>query len=241
MSIVVKTKTIVCVLCVLFIGVFISGWGLGRKKGDSVNMEAIQALKDQIKHYVIRIGNDSVYISSKEQEILTQKEAIRQGEITREELRKLNLKQANEITRLKLRVDTLLEDVSHNGTIITVHDTITLKPNNCMLLPFSFSKKDPWLNLTGSFNSQGILDISIKMDMFIDLWAGIDKKTKKPTAVLTSKNPYINTLSISSIKLDMPKKKYYGIGVCAGYGLDLKTTKLSPYLGIGLQYSFIRF
>lgn len=36
-------------------------------------------------------------------------------------------------------------------------------------------------------------------------------------------------------------KKRWGIGVQAGYGYNFGTSKFNPYVGVGIQYSIIRF
>ena len=78
------------------------------------------------------------------------------------------------------------------------------------------------------------------MDVPVDLWGVLKKKEKTPSIIITSENSYIKTLSVSSIKFDMPKPKRYGIGVQIGYGIT-REFKLSPYVGIGLSYNAIRF
>jgi len=68
----------------------------------------------------------------------------------------------------------------------------------------------------------------------------LKKKEKTPSIIITSENSYIKTLSVSSIKFDMPKPKKYGIGLQIGWGLT-KELKTSPYIGVGLSYNLIRF
>jgi hypothetical protein len=243
MSIVIKTKWIVGAVIIAILALFITGYVLGHKKADRASQAAKQALNKEISRLTVEINDQTVYITSIEQELKTERQARKDSDISREELRKLNLKQANEITRLKLRVDTLLEDVEHNGQIIHI-DTVTIEgnPANAILLPFSFTKKDEYLQLNGTFNSQGKLDISLKIDVPLDIWTGISKETKKPICIATSKNEYINVLSISSLKLDTQKPKRYGIGIMAGYGINLSgTVKANPVLGVGISYNVIRF
>jgi hypothetical protein len=251
MSITVKTRTWVIAILIAIGGIFFLGWYLGHKKANRALNALISSQNATINRYVVKIGGDSVYIAEKEQEILTKKQAIKNGELEREELRKLNLKQANELTRLQLRIDTLLTNVTHNGQIIEIlnsqianykpaNDTITKQ--KAILLPFSFEKKDEWLNLAGNFNNQGKLDISLKLDVPLDIWTGVDKLTKLPIAKVSTKCPYLGILSINSIKMDTKKPTRYGIGVFMGYGLNLTgTIKASPLIGVGIQYSIIRF
>ena len=182
-----------------------------------------------------------MYIASVEQEIMTLREAKRNGDVEREELRKLNIKHLNEITRLKLRIDTVFINVPHTGTVIEVPgDTDSDRQESALLLPFGFQQKDEWLTLYGSFDIYGDFDLDIKMDVDIDLWMAVKKKEKTPSVILTSNNPYINVLSVSGIKFDMPKPKKYGIGINLGYGIT-KNGILSPYVGFGISYNIMSF
>ena len=235
-----KIKHLILASAIVFLATFYFGWHLGREKGKTtLEMERL-LLNNEISTYITKIGDDSVYIAQKEQVIITQREAIKRGLVEREELRKLNIKHLNEISRLKLQIDTLLTDVSNDGIVVVIHDTISVTPHNAILLPFNFSKKDNYLDLSGNFNSQGKLDISLKMDVPIDLWMTVQKKSKEPTVLLTSKNSYIKALSISSLKFDSPKPKKYNISLVVGYGLT-KNLETSPFIGVALGRSIIRF
>jgi len=235
-----KIKYVIPVVILLISAILYSGYLLGSRKIDRALQATIDAQNDQIQKYITRIGDDSVFIAQKDTEILSQREAIKRGDIERKELRALNLKQVSEINRLNLRVDTLLEDISHTGHIIRI-DTVFVDsmPHNAILLPFSFNKTDQWLSLKGSFNSIGKLDFSFKMNIDIDLWVGRLKGSKELTSIVTTANPYVNVIGIKSQKYDLPKPKPYGIGFSCGYAIC--RNGLSPYVGIGLNYSVIRF
>ena len=45
----------------------------------------------------------------------------------------------------------------------------------------------------------------------------------------------------NTVERTVTDKKRWSFGVQAGYGYNFGTGKLSPYLGVGLQYSIIRF
>jgi hypothetical protein len=246
----VKSKYLVFALCGVIATTFMGGWYLGYRRTSNALKPQITTLNTQLRQKTIKIEGQEFYISIADQKITTLKQAKRDGDVRNEELRKLNLRQVNEINRLKFRIDTLLTDVSHNGKIISVltekidslsHDTVSVK-KNAILLPFSWKKKDKWLILTGTFDNVGKLDVNLGLDFKADLWAGVDKTTKKNTAILTTDCKYIKTVSFNSIKLDFPKKKYYGIGLQVGYGINLgDPVKASPYMGVGVSYNFIRF
>ncbi len=247
MAISLKTKYLFVVLLVLFGALFFVGYRIGHSRGESVSTGQINALKGTIHSYQVMIADTKTYVSKVEQEVTTLKQAVKNDEVEKKELRTLNIKQANEINHLKLRIDTLLEDVVHNGQIIDVlnsqiaNDSIggkadkdTISARKAILLPFTFSKQDEWLNLSGSFSSVGKLDIGLKLDFKVDLWAGIDKTTKTNKALFTTNCPYIGVVSFNSIKLDTPKKKNYAFGLSAGYGATFQSGQFraSPFLGV---------
>jgi len=239
MSITIKTKYIILTALIAILVIFFGGWYIGHREAENAYKPVLNALTDEINRYELKIRDSSVYISEKKQEILTLREAKRQGDVINEELRKLNIKQANEITRLKLRVDTLLEDINHTGQVVyvSVKDTIN---QPCMLLPFTFQKKDQWLDLKGSFNKEGKMDMGLKINANLDIWAVIKKKKASPTVIVTTDNPYISVIGIKSIKLETPRDRRFGIGVSAGYGIT-SAFQASPFFGVGLNYNVIKF
>ena len=238
----IANKYLFLALFTALAGLFILGWCLGSfKKKDALNR--LETAQNEISFYKAKVGRDSVFLAQTEQRLVSEREAKKELEITNRDLRAMNIKQANEIDRLKFRIDTLLEDVNHGGTIVVIHDTITQAPTNAILLPFSFEKKDKWLELKGRFDPQGKLDVSLEMDLSVDVITGIDKE-KKPTCVLKTDNPYLQTINIASYKTDFQKPKRYGIGLQIGYGLGItedKSVVATPYVGFGLSYNLIRF
>jgi len=244
MSITVKTKYWITTSLLLILGIFFSGWYLGHKKTESALNATIMAQHKEIQRYVVKIGDDNRYITSIEQEVLSQREAIKQGALLREELRKLNYRQASEITRLKIRIDTLIKNIPHDGTLVHI-DTIMIegKPKNAILLPFEFTKKDQFLDLKGNFDPLGNLSINLKMDTIrLDVWTGQARKIKEYTTIITSDNPYLDVIDIRSQKFDLPRQKRYGVGIMVGYGITSREPmKPSVMVGIGLSYNFIRF
>ena len=233
----VKTRNLIIGVILAIIALFFAGYLLGHKKAKDASNAIENALSKEIDRYVVELNNNKLYVSSVEQELETIKQAKAGGDISNKELRKLNLSQANEISRLKLSIDTLLSVVTNNGEIIVTYDTLD-KPANAIKLPFAFDKSDKFLSLKGNFDAQGKLDIGLKMDVPIDLITGIGKD-KKPTALITTSNPYIKTLSISSIKTDTPKNKRFNVSIFAGYGAC--KTGLSPIAGIGAGLTIFRF
>jgi hypothetical protein len=247
----IKTKYLLSGIFLAICGLLVIGYIIGHERGVNASQPLISSLNSQISTYSMMLDGEKKFVTQKEQEILTLKQAIKNGDISKEELRKLHLKDLSEISRLELQVDTLLTNISHNGQIITILNSRITNQNgnqdtisryNAIRLPFSFDQKDKWLNLSGIFNSIGKMNIDIKLNFNADLLIGIDKTTKKNTAILTTDCPYIKTVSFNSVKMDTPKEKHYGIGIFMGYGFNLgSTVKTSPVIGAGLLYDIFKF
>jgi hypothetical protein len=240
MNLKISTKYAIIGVLVLILGLFFSGLYIGHKRGVDASTPTIIALQQEIQRTTIELNNSKLYVSSVEQEVETLKKAKADGDLTIKELRKLNLSQVNELTRLVLVIDTLFNNIDNDGQVVhVVYDTVKV-PKPAILLPFSFNKTDEWLTLKGNFSTLGALDVSLKITAGLDIWAGIDKKSKLPVARVTTNCPYISPLSINSIKLDTHKSKKIGIGVQAGWGITT-ALKPSPYVGLGIQYSIFQF
>jgi len=246
----IPIKYIILVVILIATALIYSGYRLGQSKIDRALQTTIDAQNKEIQRYITRIGDDSVFIAQKDIEILSQREAIRRGDIERKELRALNLKQVSEINRLNLRIDTLLSDIAHNGQIIStstqkghiIPNLVISAPKtakNSILLPFSFWKNDQWLSLKGNFDSIGKLDLSLKMDLSLDVWTGQARKTKEYITLITTDSPYINVIGIKSQKYDLPKPKKYSVGAFIGYGVG--KNGLTPIVALGIGYTPIRF
>jgi hypothetical protein len=238
MSFKIPVKYTVLIVIGLILALFASGYILGRKHCKSTLQPTIDALQTEITRITVKLNNNILYVTSVEQELATVKEAKDKGDLTNKELHALNIKQVNELTRLRLQMDTLLSDVSHNGVIV-VHDTIGGGSTNALELPFSFHKTDKWMKLDGNFDDKGVLGVHIGMSADVDLWTGLDSKTKLPIAKLTTTNPYLKTINISSIKLDTPKDKKFNVSIAFGYGVC--KTGLSPILGITIGRTIFKF
>lgn len=236
----IRNSYLFSALLVVFLGLFFGGWYIGASKSNKASRASVDALKQEITKLTVQLDDMEYSLTKAEQTVATQKELIKEGELSRKELKAINIKHVNEISKLKFRIDTLLEDVQHGGQIVVIHDTITKQPKNAILLPFGFQKKDQWLDLKGNFDSSGKLGISLKMDMAVDAVSGKDKTTKQPTLNLLTDNPYLQTISVRSYKVDAEKPKHYGIGVFVGYGIS-KSATLSPLVGAGISYNLIQF
>ena len=242
----IKTRYVIIGVIALFIATFFVGKYLGRRKAINASEGIQNALNNEIVRHKVKILKDSVYIAEVSQEITTLKEAKKIGDIKIAELKALNIKNLNELSRLKFRIDTLLKNIPHTGEIeidlsnLVMESKDSTNKHNSIRLPFKFGKQDEWLTFHGVFDTKGILDMDIKMDIGIDVWTGYKKKDKNPSVLVTTDNPYINTLNIRSQKFDFAKPKKYNVSLFMGYGLT-KNFEGSPVLGIGIGRSIFRF
>jgi len=246
----VKTRTILVGVILSLLIAFLGGWYYGYQKEKKAAEIALNSLKDTIQKLTVQINDTEYYLTRAEQELITERQLRKQDIFEKGELKKLNLKQANEIARLNLRIDTLVEDIVHNGEIIVVQNDrindldnkVSLPTHKAIKLPFMFDKSDKWMVLKGNFDEDGKLGISLSMDLAINAVSGIDKTTKKPTLSLYTANPYIKTVSLASYKTDTPKDKSRGLGVQIGYGMIFgDPLKTAPYLGIGISRNIFCF
>lgn len=63
-----------------------------------------------------------------------------------------------------------------------------------------------------------------------------------PFAIVESTNPYTEIKSLRTYQVTAPRRKRYGVGPIVGYGLNLgPVPTLGMFIGIGVQYEFIKF
>jgi hypothetical protein len=234
----VKTRNVIIGICVAIIALFLSGYLIGHRKGVNALQPTVHLLNTEISRITVELNNTKLYVTSIEQEITTLRQAKTDGDVTAKELRVLNLKQVNEISRLKLKIDTLIS-VENNANVVFVHDSADVNDQKAVLLPFVVTKYDKWLSLKDSTDLFGKTIVSLSLDVPLDIYTGIDSKTKLPVAKVSSSNPYVGVLSINSIKMDTPKEKKFNISIFAGYGAC--KTGLSPIAGIGCGITIFRF
>jgi hypothetical protein len=240
MSIQLKTRTIIYLVLGLLALSFSSGYIISCRRTDRASTLALHAKDSIITEYKVKLKGMEATAYQVTQIVETQRKALRLGELKNTELRALNLKFAYEVTRMKFKVDSLM-NVPHNGQIITLHDTV-YKERNAILLPFEFKKKDAYLDLTGKFDNSGKLSVSLMMNLDVDVYSGLSRKLHKPIAVVTTQNPYFRAINVTSVKMDENLPKKWGIGLIGGYGIGLYSSpKLIPFLGIGVSRNIIRF
>ncbi len=240
MSITIKNKYLILALVIALAGTLAIGWRLGKVRGERASQHNIEVLNGLIKEYVIDIDGLKKQVSEKDQLILSQKQAIDIHLIEKAELKKLHFKAVNEVTRLKAEIAILQDSIEHTGSVVIVEpcDSIGLS-YPVIKIPFTFREENEYYTLSGGFSEVGIMDIDLNVPVSLSVWTGRDKQTKEYKAVVTTTNPYVKITELESVKFDLPKPKKFGIGASIGYAIC--RNGISPFIGVGINYSLIRF
>lgn len=239
MKITIKPIYVLGLILSLLAGSYLIGRHKGYQRGENASKGLIQALNGKIKEYEVELSGAKQTAFQMTQMVVSARQALQNELIQKEELKKLYLKKADEVTRLQSEIKIYKDSIGHTGVVVEIkHDTIY--PENAILLPFDFSCKDPYFNLRGRFNDKGIMSAEVSMWENLSVYSGIDKHTGLRSVVVTSDNPYVSINKILSFKIEEKPTPKWGLGVQAGYGLsaDLKPV---PYVGLGLTRTFIRF
>ena len=146
---------------------------------------------------------------------------------------------ANTLDTLTLKKPTVvyLSTQTYIDTVLTTHvikDTI----NNTVMECYSFDLNNKWISMVGSACADST---KFKLMLYEDfvISAGTRRSLFNPTydIFVTSNNPYVRVNDIGSIQFK-PRPTKIGLGIQAGYGVS--RSGISPYIGIGISYNFIR-
>lgn len=236
----IKTKHIIIGVITALVVTFIGGWLLGRLARDNASTAIIGGQNDIITTYEYQIGDMQRRAAEKDAIIQSQREALRQGVILQEELKALKLKYVRDLTRINGKVEILLDSIAQFHPVV-----IPCPPDELyhpvLYLPLAWRDTTEFYDVSGLFDEDGKLSVAIKIPLSMDVWTGYDKKTKKIKAVLTYDNPYLKTIDIKSVVMDVGKPRHFGIGVIGGYGFGWGSYKPVPIIGVGLSYNIIQF
>lgn len=224
-------------LFLAFFTILLLGWWYHANKLQKLNVANVAAMNDTISHYKTKIAGIETFVAERDAIILSQKEAIKAGLLSKEELKKLNISQANEISRLKAKIEVIRDSVEHNGQIVVIRDTAFLTPKNAIILPFSFSDSTKFVSLRGRFSDAGKFSYTFSSTIDLNLYLSFEKRKLK--AVVTTTNPHIFISDMVTVKTDIKPPKRFNLGLFAGYGAS--DTGLSPFFGVGVGYSLLAF
>ena len=128
------------------------------------------------------------------------------------------------------------DTVKYYNTV--THETVTqITPKNTYK---DFAFNNEWRDLEGYVKYKNdTLGLDITKDVVrFDYTVAMDKNNK---IYIKSSNPYVKYNEISGFQLPQQKQKKWGIGPQVGVSYDPIHNKIVPTIGIGLQWSPIRF
>ena len=224
-----KLKDFMYAVIILFsIGVFSTAISECSNK-DAVYKNNIKALTDSINYYKAKDGN-----------LVAMKTAFT---AQAEELKLLNKDLYDKIKALDVKPKTITNTVYLKGeteflpqdTVYVIHhDTIS----RGIYKEFNFN--NDWRVLEGNVKYKNdTMGVNITKDIVkFDYTVAMDKNNK---IYIKSTNPYVKYNEITGFQVPKPKTKRWGIGPQIGVGYDPVHNKVSPTIGIGMQWNMIQF
>ena len=187
------------------------------------NEHSIKRLKANIgslglenQSFVTEKNKDKVLISSQAQIILTQREAIDNGAIELDRIKKLK-------SKVRFVTNTTIDTI-----FVPSEEVLVVNDNGVKERTFKFNYEDPnkWFTLKGFYNFKGlgIDNFTVKNDYTIyiaDTKLNLFRKSV-PEVILVNKNPYTETIEMNNIVITFDKPFYkqnvfwLGVGVVGG-------------------------
>jgi hypothetical protein len=186
------------------VGLFFLGRCSRQKEITALNAQTTES-KDSLVHFKVKIDSLTYEVAQKNEIIYTKEQAISEGKIEKEKYKKLYYAKIEHDIELEARISMLIDSIHNNANIIfidTGHDSTP-----CAKLPFTFDKKDQYVNLSGSFDTNAKMSLKLAVDVPLDIVIGLKKKGT-PTVSVLSQNPYVNILKINGLKITEEKKWY---------------------------------
>ena len=189
------------------------------------NNRLIESLNDSISYYKDRNGILHSKISVMETERMKDFTKLNLTNKELKELQELVKKYKNVKSATIIKTETKVIEKIVNKTIL---DTISNTP----IYESNFNLKGYiWGDIVAKKDTTDI-KISVKNDFSIVTY----REKGKLILDVSDKNPYSITKSQRSY-INIPKQKRWGIGINAGYGIS--NSGLSPYIGLGINYSIL--
>lgn len=212
---------VVLIILTAFLAVYFAG-GINARRDVKRLTEAIRDVNEanftKVLSYQVEIDGYKRRVSEQKQVILTQKEAIKTGLISKEKYKKLYLKEISNVVDLTATIKILSDSLKHTGKIVYIEkDSLP-----CMLLPFTFGEKNEFLDLKGGFDFKGKMNYDLTMFVPLDITIGIKRKSQIPTVSVFSGCPYVTDFEIKSVKVVKSEKWYdsgwvkYSAGIVTG-------------------------
>jgi hypothetical protein len=187
------------------------------------------SLISKIGKFTTAINSAGQKITTQEQIITTQKEAIILGLTTKKELEENNLKSVQAIIRLKdeLRIVNKQLQYADSPVVIRIHDTIRNITDDYIKVPLkAYLNKDKWFSIAETVTRSGINIDSLLVRNNEKITLGMQRKKGiaaifsrgTPVVFVTSDNPYMQIKEMSNVMIKEKPKFYerHGVWFVAG-------------------------
>lgn len=193
-------------------------------------LDTVKHYKDKYGRSVATIGVLEVQNAKQVLQIKSDKEIVK---ALQTEIQRYKGKKPETITVFQDRVkfDTIIK----TDSMLVYIDSTGNKE-----VEYTVNFNGPWVFLNGKVNSK-TSDISIEIDNKYSVAFIKNRKTKKMEVFVTNENPYCEISEMLAYKVTMPKPKNFGVGVLAGYGINLTNAQPAPFIGIGISYNLFKF
>lgn len=208
-----KAYKSVAILSLLFLGVSVMD-SCEKDKENSNLLNNLSALNLENQSFKTEIKKNNEKLTSQDQIILTQKQAIDNGLI---EIKKLkNIKSKVRIVT-KTKIDTVF--IPYTKTVV---DTTLLDNGFDYKNYFDYAEPKGWYSLSGFASNLGIGIDSLRIKNDYSIYIA-DKKLNmfgksKPEVILLNKNPYTETIQMNNVVIKVYTPFYQKNGFWAGVG-----------------------
>lgn len=217
----------------------------GRKADNKEARNFLNALNDTVSHYKNKHGEDVATIS-----VLQLQSAKDFLKVSSKDVEIQELQQVVKDYKSKLKKPgssatnfTATTKVTNTGkTTVTPRDTVKVGEITYVYPQYSDSLLNEWIEYRASMNKDSAkLDLKVnnKYSVIIGEEGGLFKK-KRAFVDVVNYNPYSTVEKIRTFQVSQPRPKRFGLGMSVGVAIN-PNLKFTPYLGIGLQYNFIKF
>lgn len=228
-----KTHIIALIALLCLAGGLIYLWHENAVKSQEIAKyeQNYKAAMDSIHFYELKNGE---HAAAQQAWLLNEKEMLAKLGMAKEELNDIKKRIGTPTTITQVVTETKIDTTYMPGEVIYA-------ASDSMSAAFSF--KDDWLQMSGrtDITPSKSNTVLYNLEMNTPLTVGMTKDDK---FFVTTPNPYVKFTSITSIQNEKykPKKKHWGVGVNAGWGvyydMKSKTLKTGPGATVGVNYNF---
>lgn len=112
---------------------------------------------------------------------------------------------------------------------------VTIDTTDYLKIPYGFTQEDGWYKIGGLITRTSV---DLSLSVYSEGYISIGKEKNSYVVQYRNNNPYISTESVKSVVFK-PKPRKLGLGLSVGYGAT--ASGLTPYVGLGVNYSIVRF